>query len=90
MAYKDLLDPRNREAKLRHYYKNRQQYLERNRKKKTELKAYLREVKDVFCKDCGVKYPYYVMDFDHRRDKLMSISRLISFGLKMLKAEIAK
>lgn len=31
--------------------------------------------------DCGIKYPHYVMDFDHRdrKLKLASINRMINF-----------
>lgn len=25
-----------------------------------------RQLKEVPCGDCNIKYPYYVMDFDHR------------------------
>ena len=47
------------------------------------------------CADCGVSYPSYVMDFDHRdaRTKLDSIStavRILGWGPKKLMAEIAK
>ncbi len=31
-----------------------------------ETRVIVREAKSVPCADCGVKYPYYVMDFDHR------------------------
>lgn len=30
----------------------------------------VRERKEVPCADCGVSYPHYVMDFDHRPDEI--------------------
>lgn len=33
----------------------------------------IRELKNVQCTDCGIKYPYYVMQFDHLRDKKVSL-----------------
>ena len=29
------------------------------------MRALIRGVKNQPCKDCGKRYPYYVMDFDH-------------------------
>lgn len=42
--------------------------------------------------DCGVPYPYYVMEFDHRdpSQKLANIGRLLGNSWKRLKDEIAK
>jgi hypothetical protein len=93
MAYKDLSDPRNKAAKLRHYYNNKEQYLARNKVIKAEKIAYIRKLReDNPCMDCGKKYPYYVMDFDHRDPsaKLTEVSRLVNFGWVKLKAEIEK
>src|SRR5207245_2408021 len=40
--------------------------------------AFIRAAKNVPCTDCGVKYPYYVMDFDHARgEKVTEVSKLI-------------
>lgn len=48
--------------------------------------------KDVPCADCGIRYPYYVMDFDHVRgekykaiSKISCISRLV---VEMPKCEV--
>jgi hypothetical protein len=93
MAYKDPLDPRNREARLRHYRANKDQYRRRNAEKKARNRAFIKKVKAVPCLDCGVRYPSYVMDFDHRQgvEKDMNISRMVSgWGTRRLEAEIAK
>jgi hypothetical protein len=93
MAYKDPLDKRNREARLRHYYSNKQQYLDRNNKRKAELKAFLMAIKSYPCMDCGVSYPHWVMHFDHLPgfEKLYNPNTLPSRGswLKTV-AEIMK
>ncbi|GIJ10744.1 hypothetical protein ACFFMR_18940 [Micromonospora andamanensis] len=52
-----------------HYEANREIYKARaaaHRKKNREaIKALLREAKSKPCADCGIQYPYYVMQFDH-------------------------
>lgn len=65
MAYKNKDDPRNKEAKLRHYYKNKQQYLDNNKKKRETMARFTNAVKSYPCVDCGANYPPYVMQFDH-------------------------
>lgn len=42
----------------------------RNNQIKNEIRSFIRCKKDKPCQDCGVKYPYYVMDFDHRPDEI--------------------
>lgn len=54
---------------------------------------FVKQAKSVPCKDCGVSYPYYVMDFDHRNssEKKFSLSKYNQIGnLEKIKAEIAK
>lgn len=84
---------RQRQYVKDHYDSNKQYYLDKNKRKKAELRAYLNEQKDKPCTDCGVKYPHYVMDFDHLPGsvKLCNPSTLANCGsLKKLKEEIAK
>lgn len=52
---------------------------------------YIREAKNVPCHDCGERYHYCVMDFDHREGepKLFAVSRGSS-SRETLIAEIAK
>ncbi len=92
MAYSDPLDERNRAAKRRHYHANKQQYLDRNIAAKAARRVWLHEQKDVPCTDCGRRYPYYVMQFDHLdpTQKLMTVSRLVLWSWRRLKAEVAK
>lgn len=46
----------------------------------------------VACKDCGEKYPSWVMDFDHLGDKEFTIAahRLATSSLEKVKQEVAK
>lgn len=93
MAYKDPLDPRNREAKLRHYRANKQQYVARNKVKEQQLRDIVIEAKKVPCIDCGVSYPHYVMDSHHRdpSEKEDVIATLVKMGNESrLRAELAK
>ena len=56
----------------------------------TELLAKLR---DVPCMDCGQRFPFYVMQFDHRdpSEKRYTVSQMISrAGTKTILAEVAK
>jgi hypothetical protein len=50
----------------RHYQNNKRQYLDRNSRTNARHRALIRLAKSRPCIDCGVQYPYYVMDFDHR------------------------
>lgn len=91
MAYKDSNDPRSKEAKLRHYYNNKEQYAERNKKNRESLIRFLNAVKSFPCTDCDVSYPPYVMQFDHvTGEKKHTPATLKTWGWKTAIAEIMK
>lgn len=53
----------------------------------------LAELRDVPCLDCGQRFPFYVMQFDHRdrTQKRYTVSQMISrAGPKTILAEVAK
>lgn len=53
--------------------------------------SYIREQKNKPCIDCNVKYPFYVMDFDHcRGEKLFGLSNYSGKSLEDIKLEIEK
>lgn len=53
--------------------------------------ALIRELKSKPCTDCGVVYPYYVMEFDHvRGEKLDGLNGLRVASIKRILAEVAK
>lgn len=82
MAYKDPNDPRNALRKHEHYLRNKEQWIKKRKEKKAELLSLVNSFKDGPCMDCGVRYPPYVMDFDHRNptEKYKAVSRLINDG----------
>lgn len=91
MAYKDPNDPRRLISGRKHYLENKEKYIKNAVMAKQKLRDYVRQKKDQPCADCGIKYPYYVMQFDHMRDKEYHISTLVnSNNLKKLDAELAK
>lgn len=79
MAYKNKED---QNAYTRMWYrKNKESVLRRKRERKQEIKAAVRNMKDVPCADCGERYPYYVMDFDHiQGDKIANVATLVNNG----------
>ncbi|MBV9172862.1 MAG: hypothetical protein JOZ81_22600 [Chloroflexi bacterium] len=70
-----------------------QRVLKVNRRRRELGKDYVDFLKRVPCADCGVKYPPYVMDFDHvRGEKQINLSRLRNsrLGWAKLIAEVEK
>lgn len=75
------------------YQEHKEEQLDRVARNVQKLKDLAREAKSVPCLDCGVSYPYYVMDFDHRdpQTKVANVSTLVIKGNRqMLLEEIAK
>lgn len=82
-----------RAALRRHYQKNPEYYKEKAAQRTRKLRALAVTAKDIPCQDCGIHYPSYVMDFDHREgeDKQGDVARMASRGsVPKLLAEIAK
>ena len=89
MSYKD--PEKQREAERKWYYKNRDVVQNRNRLEYRKRKAWFKKYKESNpCKDCGNYFPYYVMDFDHLRDKKFLVSRLRTCGWDKLMEEVKK
>jgi hypothetical protein len=65
-----------------HYLKNKDSYFLRDDLKRKEHKDLVAQHKDVPCKDCGIKYPPHIMDFDHldAKEKTFTISRASQLG----------
>lgn len=88
MAYKNKEDAR---AYIRkHYMENKEYYRDKNKRKKEELKEFIKAQKAKPCTDCGVQYPHYVMDFDHLSDKKYAIAHMSSTSKNKILEEIAK
>ena len=63
------------------------------RKRRIRQQEIRNAAKDRPCADCGVKYPFYVMDFDHKPDTVKEFNIASGLGGKSFKkfyAEIAK
>lgn len=90
MPYKD--PTKQRAYGRKHYKDNKQYYLDRNRINRARLRGYVINLKQSSpCKDCGVQYPHYVMDFDHLGDKQGLIAEFVRrHNKKALEDEIAK
>lgn len=78
-----------------HYRRHKDRYDESVRRQREKTKAMIRAVKDAPCADCGHRYPYYVMHFDHRPGeiKLFEISdmgRKGSYSWDTIRREMAK
>lgn len=81
------------EANRKYYQANKERRAALNQEIRTRNYAYVNSLKDnAECVDCGARYPYYVMDFDHLGDKEYNVSDMCRnmFSMDKLKAEIAK
>lgn len=76
MPYIDIA--KRRAAEKRYYLKHKQLYIDKNNRRKKELADFVVSLKHKPCMDCGIPYPHYVMDFDHRDEnkKIASINRM--------------
>lgn len=66
---------------------------EHQRKWTQGVREEVRKAKDKPCADCGVEYPYYVMDFDHREGEIKqyNVNKMPGrHGLPAILREIAK
>ena len=75
-----------------HYKRNKRQYLDRNARAYAKRVAFVRQMKSRPCADCGVQYPYYVMDFDHRDGtrKSFALNSVHRVKMSAIRQEIEK
>lgn len=76
-----------------HYQNNKQKYAAKRLTYQHRMAQFIQELKATTpCTDCGIKYPQYVMEFDHlpEFEKLASVSSMTSAGMDKVLAEIAK
>lgn len=95
-AKKDGLQVSCRPCKKFHqaswYQKNSKKHIKNVADRNRKVRDWLREKKDVPCSDCGQRYPYYVMDFDHVEGikEFNLCNAAISYGIDRIEVEIAK
>lgn len=68
--------PCQREYGRQHYLLNTDKYKNRIKRLRDGYYAEVRRMKEQPCADCGQRFPYFVMDFDHVGKKTDSVSRL--------------
>lgn len=75
-----------------HYRNHKRQYLKRNARSYLKRRELIRGMKSRPCADCGIQYPYYVMDFDHREGetKEYELSRTERMTIRAIMREIEK
>lgn len=75
-----------------HYQRNKQQYFEKNTRSIQSRRELTRQLKNRPCADCGISYPYYVMDFDHRENEIKrcNLNQTARLSINAIKKEIAK
>ena len=77
-----------------YYAKNRDAEIERVTRRQQATLAWLRELRNVPCMDCGAVFPPWVMDFDHRDPKTKSFNvmsgKVLLKNRYVLQLEIAK
>jgi len=80
----------------REYNRNhRAKYVEENRlsarTQQREKRDWVNKQKAKPCADCGIQYPYYVMDFDHiAGEKAFNMGSVGTRSMKSLKEEVLK
>jgi hypothetical protein len=71
--------------------KNHEYTLAANRRREQERRAYINKKKEKPCTDCGIRYPFYVMQFDHVRGvKVAAIAVMKYYSWEKIDAELAK
>jgi hypothetical protein len=75
-----------------HYLKNKKRYMASAKRRMERMLEIIRQAKRRPCADCGVTYPYYVMDFDHRDEEIKTevLNELRYESEDTIRAEIAK
>jgi hypothetical protein len=80
------------EYNKKYYKKNPRSINESSIKRRREIRQLVMEAKSVPCSDCGIEYPYYVMDLDHLKEKKFNLSTASSKyrSLEIVQKEIDK
>lgn len=77
MPYKDKEQQKLAQRKSHEKLREQRRIADRDRKERN--RAHIRTFKEKPCADCGVQYPFYVMQFDHvRGEKEGDISKFVS------------
>ena len=58
--------------------------------RKSNQKAIQQYKESMPCSDCGIQYPYFVMDFDHLDSKKYNVSQMLTLSWDTILKEIEK
>lgn len=58
----------------KYYDNNKAEVKDTAKQYRAQTRKIIQKLKEIPCKDCGVQYEYYVMQFDHLKDKTFGIS----------------
>lgn len=73
-----------------YYKKNPDSIRNSSNQRKKRNRELIQQLKSVPCKDCNETYPWYVMDFDHLRDKKFDVSRMSNYSVEQIMEEVGK
>lgn len=80
-----------RQLKREEYRRNRDKYIKYNQDKAARNRDLIHKAKEIPCMDCGLSFPWYVMEFDHVRGvKRGNVGGMVALDLKNLQMELAK
>lgn len=80
-----------REAVTNSYNKKSAYYAKKSLNRKKEIRNEVRRIKESTpCKDCGKKYPYFIMEFDHLSKKSFNVASGMAGGYNKLLNEMKK
>lgn len=79
------------ETRMKSYSENINKESEYRKNKRKQNQRFIQDHKESKpCMDCGVKYPYYVMDFDHIDNKDYNVSQMLTLSSNTILKEIEK
>ena len=77
----------------RHYLKSSKKK-DGNKARRLMIAQMIRDTKGIPCADCGVSYPHYVMDFDHKpghkKEFNLAAAAYVGMAVDKIKTEMAK
>ena len=81
-------------AALHEYERSSSVHVDYHTNSRQRRREFIDKLKDVPCVDCRVKYPSYVMDFDHvRGKKIVNVARMATsttYSFQKILDEVAK
>jgi hypothetical protein len=89
---------KEKHARIKHlwYIRNKESHILSQKKRRSQKRDYVQQAKmaNPACTDCGIEYPYYVLDYDHlpqfEKSFPLSSSGVKDRSIESIKAEIAK